>query len=269
MMIRPEGLMMTDALAAEWAKLRTVRSTYIALGVALAFAGLGVLMTWQAIAVWDGLPPERRARFGLGDIAGLVSWVGGLCLAVLGVLAVTSEYRTGMIRTTFAVMPGRRTVLAAKASVVGVISLVAGMAVTFATFFGTRLVIGDRPIAGHRTAIAQEFPEQFAQASLIVVYALLAVGLAVLLRSSAAAIVGIVVLWYPLPMLTGFLPDPWGKRVAAFVPDALPGQIVGDGANASSVYGDVLSPAAAAALMAAYALLPLCVAAAVMKRRDA
>jgi hypothetical protein len=260
---------MTDAIAAEWTKLRTVRSTYILLGVALAFVGVGVLLTWQAIAVWDGLPSERRARFGLGDVTALMSWVAGLCLAVLGVLAVTSEYRTGMIRTTFAVTPGRRTVLAAKASVVGAVAVVAGLAVTLLTFFGTRLVIGDRPIGGHRTAVAYEFPELLARAGLVTVYALLGVGLAVLLRSTAAAIVSIVVPWYPLPILMGLLPDPWDKRVAAFVPDALPGQIAGHGSNTSSVYGELLPPPTAVTLLVAYALLPLCAAAFAVRRRDA
>ncbi|GLZ08024.1 hypothetical protein Acsp03_54900 [Actinomadura sp. NBRC 104412] len=260
---------MLDAVAAEWAKLRTVRSTYIVLGVALAFTGVGVLVTWQAVTLWDGLSPERRARFALSDITALTSWVAGLCLAIMGVLAVTPEHRTGMIRTTFAAMPGRRTVLAAKAGVVGAVSLAAGLAITFLTLFGTRLVVGDRPIAGHRTAIAHELPELLARAGLITVYALLGVGLAVLLRSTAAAIVSIVVPWYPLPMLLGLLPDPWGKRIAAFVPDALPGQIAGHGSNTSSVYGDLLPPAAAAALMVAYAVLPLWLASSVIQRRDA
>jgi ABC-type transport system involved in multi-copper enzyme maturation permease subunit len=260
---------MTDAMAAEWAKLRTVRSTYIILGVAVAFVGAGVLLTWQAIAIWDGLSPERRARFGLGDVTALITWIGGLCLAILGILSVSPDYRTGMIRTTFTALPGRRTVLAAKASVVGAIALVAGLAMTFLTFFGTRLVVGDRPIEGHRTAITHELPELFARTGLIVVYALLGVGLVVLLRSTAGAIVTIVVPWYPLPMLMGLLPDPWGERIAAFVPDALPGQIAGHASNASSIYSDVLSPPWAATMMLVYALLPLCVAAFALRRRDA
>jgi ABC-2 type transport system permease protein len=260
---------MPDVIAAEWLKLRTVRSTYVALGAALAFAGLGLLICWQAVAAWDGLPPGRRAVFRLGDIARLVSWLCCLCLAVLGVTAAGAEYRTGTIRTTFGVTPARRAVLIAKATVVAAIAVAAGTGVTILTFLGSRLIIGDRPLHGHRTAVAQELPGLLVHSALIVVYALLGLGLAILLRSSSAAIVAIVIPWYPLPILLSFLPDPWGDRITSLLPDALPSQIIGNGADTESVYGDVMSPATASAMMVAYAVLPLCVAAVALQRRDA
>lgn len=259
---------MTEVVAAEWLKLRTVRSTYIILGVALAFTLLGVLLAWQATVLWDGLAPERRARFALSEPASLVAWAGSLCFAVLGVLAVTSEYRTGMIRTTLAVMPNRGTVLTAKAMVIAAVALVAGHAMTLATFFATRLIIGDRPIPALRTPITQELPEILARGSMVTVYALLGLGLAALLRSTAGAIVTLVLPWYMLPILSGFLPESWGKDVSSFMPDALPEQIVGSD-NANSVYGSLLPPLAAAALAVAYAVLPVCAAALLINRRDA
>ncbi|XVQ14363.1 ABC transporter permease subunit [Spirillospora sp. CA-255316] len=263
-----KGLTMPDIAAAEWLKLRTVRSTHVVFGAVVVFLLLGVLLAWQAASIWDGLSPERRTRFAFTEPAVLVAWAAGLCLGVLGVLAVTSEYRTGMIRTTLAVMPRRPAVLAAKAGGLAVLALAVGNAVTLASFFTGRLIVGDRPIQAHRTAVAQELPELLARGSMVAVYALLGLGLAALLRSTAGAIVGLVLPWYMLPIFTGLLPDPWGKRVSSFMPDALPEQIVG-GSNANSVYGSLLPPVAAVAVALAYAILPICVAAYVLNRRDA
>jgi hypothetical protein len=259
---------MPDIAAAEWLKLRSVRSTHVVLGVVAVFLLLGLLLSWQAVSIWDGLSPERRTRFAFTQPATLVSWAAGLCLGVLGVLVVTSEYRTGMIRTTLAVMPRRPAVLAAKAGVLAVLALAVGNAVTLASFFTERLIVGDRPISGHRTAVAQELAELLARGSMVAVYALLGLGLAALLRSTAGAIVGLVLPWYMLPIITGWLPDPWGKRVSSFMPDALPEQIVG-GDNANSVYGSLLPPAAAVAVAVAYAVVPVCAGAYLLNRRDA
>ncbi|MFF5261606.1 ABC transporter permease [Actinomadura viridis] len=259
---------MNAIVAAEWIKLRSVRSTCAALGVALALIVAGVLITWQAMLIWDGLSPERRSGFGLAQPADLTAWAGSLSLGVLGVLSVGAEYRGGMIRTTFAVMPGRTAVLAAKARLVGAVALAAGQALTLVTFLGTRLVIGDRPVPGHRTAIAQELPELLLRGCTVAVYAVLGVALAVLLRSTAAAIIGLVVPWYPLPILGNLLPGPWGERLGSFLPDALPEQILGED-NANSVYGGLLPPWAAAVVMVAYVVVPLLAAALVLSRRDA
>ncbi|GAA2412824.1 ABC transporter permease [Actinomadura vinacea] len=266
--MREERRLVPDVVAAEWLKLRTVRSTHIVFGTALVIMLLGVLLAWQATVIWDGLTPERRARFVLSEPAGVVCWAGGLCLGVWGVLAVTSEYRTGMIRTTLTAVPGRSAVLAAKAGVVGTAALAAGLVMTLVTFFATRLFIGDRPIPDYRTAVVSELPELLARASMLPVYALLGLGLAVLLRSTAGAIVGLTMPWYLLPIFTGFLPETWGKRISAFLPDSLPEQIAG-GDNATSIFGTFLPPAVAVAVAVAYAALPLWAGAFVLNRRDA
>ncbi|MEW2357069.1 ABC transporter permease subunit [Spirillospora sp. NPDC029432] len=260
--------MMLDAVAAEWLKLRTVRSTYIIAGVAVVFAILALLLTVQVVSVWDGMPAERRARVRMAEPAILAGWIAGLCAAVLGAVAVTSEYRSGMIRTTLTVMQRRAPLLAAKAIVVGGAALAAGLMITFSVFLGTRLIIGDRPITGFQTAISAELPGIAARGCLVGVYALLAFGLAALLRSTAGAIVTVVLLWYIVPIATGFLPAPWDERLSSFTLDALPEQAVGMD-NADSVYGAVLPPPAAAAVMLAYALLPPAAAMLAFRRRDA
>ncbi|TDE35866.1 ABC transporter permease [Actinomadura sp. 6K520] len=258
---------MTDALAAEWYKLRTVRSTWWLLAATAACLGIVLLLALQMAHVWDGLPAGRRAEFRLRPLQELGGWVAGLCLAVLGVVSVTSEYRTGMIRTTFTVLPGRRTVLAAKAAVVGTVALIAGEAMTIGSLLGTRLVVGDRPFPDQRESMAQQLPGFAVSGTSVAMFALLGVALGVLLRSTAGALVAVVLLWHVVPLLVFHLPEPWNERAGSVMPGALPRQAAGLGAG-DSIYGGLLSPGAAAAAMLAYALVPLGFAAFALTRRD-
>ncbi|TMQ91122.1 ABC transporter permease [Actinomadura soli] len=257
-----------DAVAAEWWKLRSVRSTYWTLSAAAAVFVFVLLLAFQMAHIWDGLSVERRADFTLRPLQELGGWAAALCLAVLGVLSVTSEYRSGMIRTTLTVVPRRGRVLAAKAAVVGTVALVAGEAVSIGSFLGTRLVVGDRPFPDQGASIAHDLPDFAIVGASVAVFALLGMSLGVLLRSTAGALVSVVFLWHVLPLLVFQLPEPWNERVGSVMPGALPGQIAGRSAD-SSIYGDLLPPGAAAAVMLAYALVPLMLAGFALSRRDA
>jgi len=110
------------ALAAEWIKLRSVRSTYLALAAAAVTAiALGYVITHYVASTtnWATLSPAKKANWDpvSYSLAGLA--IAQLAFGVLGVLAISSEHTTGLIRTTFAALPRRRAVLAAKAAVAG------------------------------------------------------------------------------------------------------------------------------------------------------
>jgi hypothetical protein len=260
--------MMGDAVAAEWRKLVSVRSTYWVLAVTFAFLLIGLLLALQMAHVWDGLSAERRADLMLRPLQELGGWVASLCLAILGVLSVTSEYRTDMIRTSLTVFPRRRTLLLAKAAVIGTVALIAGEVVTVGSFLGTRLVIGDRPFPDQQASIAHDLPSFLISGTVVPVFALIGLALGVLLRSTAGSLVSVVFLWHVLPLLVNHLPQPWNERVASVMPGALPLQMSGLSAE-NSIYGDLLSPGMATAVMLAYALVPLAAAAHVLARRDA
>lgn len=260
--------MIGPAVAAEWRKLRSVRSTYGVLAVTAVFTGFTLLLAIQMAHVWDGLPADRKDEFLLRPVQELSTWVASLCLAVLGALSVTSEYRSGMIRATLTVLPKRRALLAAKAVVVGTVALVAGEAATVGSFLGTRLVIGDRPFPDQHASIAHDLPGFLVEGTAVPVFALLGLSLGVLLRSTAGTLVSVVFLWHVLPLLVFHLPRPWSERVGSVMPGGLPAQMAGLGAD-NSIYGDLLSPGAATALLLAYALVPLGSAALVLARRDA
>ncbi|GIG49142.1 ABC transporter permease [Dactylosporangium siamense] len=133
------------ALAAEWIKLWSVRSTWLALSFALlSGVGLGLIDTVSVVRSWDTLPPADRAAF---DAAG--SAFSGLPLAqlafgVLGVLVVAGEYATGSIIPTLTAVPRRGLVYLAKAAVLAGTTLVFGETLAFGTFW-----LGQAVLAGH------------------------------------------------------------------------------------------------------------------------
>ncbi|NUV68426.1 MULTISPECIES: ABC transporter permease subunit [unclassified Streptomyces] len=109
--IRPATL--GDAIASEWTKLRSVRSTVWTLGVMVVLMlalGVGIALL---LAVNDtNLAGEPALALGFFGVL-----LGSLCVITLGVLTIGSEYSTGMIRTTLTACPSRARVLTAKAIV--------------------------------------------------------------------------------------------------------------------------------------------------------
>ncbi|WP_263165562.1 ABC transporter permease [Streptomyces sp. SCSIO ZS0520] len=102
-----------DALASEWTKIRSVRSTLWTLGV-MAFLMLGIGLATAAAVAGSDTSLENESALGLGFFGVLL---GSICVMTLGVLTIASEYGTGMIRTTLTACPARGRVLAAKALV--------------------------------------------------------------------------------------------------------------------------------------------------------
>ncbi|MEW1870159.1 ABC transporter permease subunit [Streptomyces caelestis] len=114
------------ALASEWTKIRSVRSTMWTLGVfVLLVVGVG-LLTGLVVSSADpdmsGESPLALGFFGL--------LLGGMCIITLGVLTTASEYGTGMIRTTMVACPSRGRVLLAKALVFFLIAFVVTLVCT-------------------------------------------------------------------------------------------------------------------------------------------
>ncbi len=76
--------MMGDVVAAEWWKLRSVRSTYVVLAATAIFTGFVLLLAFQMAHVWDGLSADRRDDLLLRPLQELGGWAASLCLAILG-----------------------------------------------------------------------------------------------------------------------------------------------------------------------------------------
>ena len=180
--------------AMEWRKLRTVRSTWWILAVfAAGTLGYAALVGAGGPTHPDpGYDPTNNVEQGL--------LLGQLTLGVLGALMLSSEFSSGSIRATFAAVPRRARVLAAKAAVLAAVTLVAGEALAFAGAFafGAAAPAGvPHPPLGQSAALravllAGAYP------SLI---AIIALGLAAVLRHPAGAIAAIVGVTFALPLI--------------------------------------------------------------------
>ncbi|HYN95435.1 MAG TPA: ABC transporter permease [Pilimelia sp.] len=254
---------MTGALAAEWLKVRSVRSTYVAVAVAAATVLLGVLFVLYAGSVWDARPPDRQPEFRAARPEQGFLPVVQLSLAVLGVLAITSEYATGMLRTSLTAVPRWRTVLAAKAVVVAGVALVVASAVLVGTFAAGRLAAGDRTMGFNTAPVADELPLLLASIASVVVMALLGLGFGAVCRSAAAAVTAVVGVRFLVPVVATLLPPPWGARLAGVQLQDLPATIAGVETTGGG------EPAVGLVLLVGYAAVPLGVAAVLGPRTEA
>ena len=166
----------------EWIKLRSLRSTWWTLGITVCGA--------TAMAVVIGL----NTRNPEGDLTNnvLAGIVPGLLLTgVLGVLMMTGEYTSGMIRATLTAVPRRKLVLAAKAAVFGIVALAAGEAAAFISFAagGAALRHGIAAPALTQPGVLRAVLLAGVSFSLV---GLLGLGLGAIVRHTAAAIAVLV-----------------------------------------------------------------------------
>jgi hypothetical protein len=187
-----------DVLAAEWLKLRSVRSTSLTLLVAAA----GTLAVGLFATARVKVDPPGFFDAVATSLSGAV--ITQLAFGIFGALAITNEHTTGMIRTTFAAVPRRRVVLAAKATVVGAVALVIGEVIAFATFFAGQLELssvhlnaglGDPGVL--RAVLGTGF--------YLFVMAVVGLCLGTIIRHTAGAVAAIGLIFIePLFVLTGF-----------------------------------------------------------------
>ncbi|MEU4741706.1 ABC transporter permease [Actinosynnema sp. NPDC023658] len=255
---------MIDVLNSEWLKLRSVRSTTaVLLAIAVTLLA-GALVAYLMTADWDTSPPDVRQRFEAADPGLMVVPVTQFCLGVLGALAITSEYGSGMIRTALVSVPQRRAYLLAKVVVVTGVSLVVAAVATLLAYQAGELITGDRPepISAYGS-FSDAAPTLLADVASMVLVALLGLALGFLLRSTAGALVSVCALLFVLPPVTFLIPQPWGERVYSVMLPVLAPQLSGQVAD------PMLSPWGAGAVMVAYLVVALGGALIALLRHDA
>lgn len=258
------------AVAAEWIKLRSVRSSAWMLLAALAFSLLGTYLICASTTTEGGSPGHPGDNDIVRDsLAGV--WLGQILIAVLAVLVITSEYSTGTIRATFAALPRRRLVLVAKSLVTGVVVLGAGLLTAAACF-----VLGQWLLRGNGFDYAGGYPHAslndgpalravVGSGLYLAGLALLAVGVAAIVRHTAAAITVVLALMFVPPVALGLLPDSISEPLQKVSPMAgLAVQETVDRPDSIPI-----GPWAGLAVLGAYALGALVLAAWLIQRRDA
>jgi len=212
------------ALRSELTKIRSVRSTYWTLAAMVVITiGISALLSWGRIQDYASQPAfvqarmaaEIRSRATEFSMFGLI--LGQLVIAVLGALTITSEYSTGMIRTSLTVLPRRGTVYAAKAVVFTAVALVAGLVTSFGSYFIGQSIFATQHL---NSSIGQPgvLRAVVGGGLFLAACGLLSYGIGALLRHTAGAITASVALLFVLFVLSGFLPSSWAAHVDKWIP---------------------------------------------------
>jgi ABC-2 type transport system permease protein len=209
--LRRPGL--PGTLRSELTKILSVRSTYWTL-LAQVVASIGWAVLFCAGTVSHGAGPEFNAA--RASLAGQVA-LGELIIVVLGALVITSEYSTGMIRTSLTVMPRRGVLYGAKAIVFAGVTLTVSLVTSFVDFF-----VGQAILAGKHlnTTLAQPdvLRAVLLSAAIVTVFGLLAYGTGALIRHTAGAITSILGVIFLLPLLGQALPTSWYEAIERWLP---------------------------------------------------
>ncbi len=209
----------TDLLRSEWTKLRSLPSVRWTLLAMVVFStAVTLLVTSGDDAGYSSLSPEDKLAWDPTALSLNSFFMAQLCISVLGILVVTSEYATGTIRTSLSAMPRRGWLLTAKTLVFAAVALVAGQLTAFVSFLAGQAMLGRHD--GTPTSALSD-PGVFAAVSgtglYLAVIGLLAVAVGTLTRATAGGLavqVGITLL---VPAFGGALPS-WAQKAFAYWP---------------------------------------------------
>lgn len=213
-----------EAMDSEFAKIRSVRSTFWTLLICLLVSvGISVLIAAVTSANWDSLSDSSKATMDMSAVVAGV-YFGVLVTGVFGVLVVSTEYGTGMMRTSLTAFPRRGTLFTAKALVLALVVLLLGLIIAFASYalaspFYTKHGVDLSLSQGaNLRALGANLRALFAVPVYLTLIALMGFSLGFLLRHTAAAISSLVGLLFVIPIITNFLPGTVGKDVNKIVP---------------------------------------------------
>jgi len=259
------GVSARGVLRSEWIKLRSVRSsttTLVAAAALMVFVGLvfsaslGGLLSGDQGAGGPVVTDSTGAA-----LSGMM--IAQLVIGDLGVLVITSEYSTGMIRTTLTAVPRRLSVLWAKAAVVTVSTFPVMLVASIGAFLGGQVLIGMGDLPTASIGDAGVLRAVVGTAAYLTGIALMGLAIGTLLRSTAAAIstlVGVVFLLPGLGML--LLPSSVQDDVLQLLPSNA-------GASFTNISADpvLLESPTGAIVFALWVFVPLALAAVSLKRR--
>jgi ABC-2 type transport system permease protein len=248
------------AIASEFTKIRSVRSTYWTLAALLVVSiGIGAAITGGTAASFSH-NPANKAAFDATQISLIAFFeIGQLIIAVIAAMVITSEYSTGMIRTSLTAQPRRGTVYAAKAIVLTSLTLIVSLVTSFIAFFVGQALLSSSGVSAslfHSVTIPQNANVTCPQKGLgggggglppgckvvfsgtyvispttvllaiigcalfVTLVAILAFGIGAIVRHTAGAIAIAIAALFIIPVLEQALPNQWRWDIMRFLPDA-------------------------------------------------
>jgi ABC-type transport system involved in multi-copper enzyme maturation permease subunit len=254
-------------LRSEFTKIRSVRSTYWTLLVLLLISvGIGAGISAGIASHWSQMNPADRFTFdATATSLGGLTFLGGLVTVVLGSLTITSEYSTGMIRTSLTVMPRRGALYSAKAAIITGALLITAVIAAFAAFW-----LGQALLSSTHDSATLSQPNVLraviGAALYVTLCGLLAYGVGSMVRHTAGAITIMVAVLFVLPILSNLLPSNWHADVVRWLPSSAGDAITG---TVSGAHPHMFSPWGQFAVLAVYTVIVLIAGVTLFRKRDA
>lgn len=215
-----------DAVASEWTKIRSVRSTWWTLSVFVLVplvlgAGLAAV---TAASISSGQAQAAGLNATEVSLSTLLT-AGPLVLMVLGALVITAEYSTGMIRASLTAQPRRETVVAAKGIVFAAVAVVMSAVTAFIAFFLVQAILGG---TGRAAALSDPgVPGAIIGTAVFVsLIGLLSYGFGLIIRHTAGTIATMVGVLYVVPLITEALPGGLPGDIGKWLPTSAGNQMV-------------------------------------------
>ena len=251
-------------IASEWTKFVTLRSTRWSLGVGMLLTiAFPILFATVTAARWGQMSPHERADRHPLDIALAGVNVAQLAIAVLGVLVITGEYSTGMIRSTMLAAPRRLPVLWAKLGVYGVVSFVLTLPAIVVAFYSSQAILNrHHPLQISFTApgVARVI---VGGALYVLGVGIFALALGAIVRNTAGGIALFSGIFFVIPPLMNILPSNWNNAISRWLPSEAGRQLF---ALTKDPHRYAQWPSGA--IFLGYCVLAVAIAAVLLDRRD-
>ena len=249
----------------EWTKFVSLRSTRWSLGVGfLLTIALPIVFGAVTASHWAHMSAGERAGRNPLDIALAGVNVAQLAIAVLGVLVITGEYSTGMIRSSLIAVPKRLPVLWAKIGVYAVVSFVLTVPAVIIAFFASQAVLSRHHILQISFGDPGVARSLLGGALYVMLVGIFALGIGAIVRNTAGGIATFAGIFFVIPPLMNILPLSWNNAISQYLPSEAGRQLFSLHQGAHS-----LSPTMGGLLMVGYCALAVAVAAVLLVRRDA
>ena len=248
----------------EWTKLYSLRSTRFSLAATLLLIiGIGLLACIVFEARWPHLSAGDKHDFHPLSVSLAGINFAQLAIGVLGVLVITGEYSTGMIRSTFAAVPTRLPVLWGKAAVFAAVAFAISLPATVLVF-----LVGQAILSGQHINIALSHPgverALIGAPLFLTAMGLFGLALGAIIRSTAGGIAALAAIVFVLPPIVGLLPTSVAGSIDPYLPSNAGGAVWTINPDPGT-----LAPWAGFGIFCAYVAVAIALAAALMVRRDA
>ncbi len=262
----PVNLRVTQwrVIKSEWVKFWSLRSSWYALATTvLGMIAFGCLFSGVTASRWTTTPARFRVDFDPTGTSLRGFELAQLVIGVLGVLIVSGEYSTGMIRSSMAAAPRRLPVIWAKAIVFTVVAFVGAEIASFVSFFLGQALLSAQHI---QTTLGEPgvLRAVFGTGLYLTGIGLFGIGLGWIIRSTAGGIASLFGLLLILPELVRALPDSWQQHIDKYLPSN-----AGEAVTSVQVDPASLSPWTGFLVFCVYLAVALVVAAILVRRRDA